>query len=666
MRRIELFQHLTAIRGYQSYLEIGCETNQTFEKVDVPKKVGVDPKSGGTVRMTSDEFFAQNSETFDLVFVDGLHLSEQVIRDVDNALRCLNVGGCLVLHDCLPTAREQQLREPVRKGAPWTGDVWKAVVELRQRAEYDLAVLGSDWGLGVLFLRANSDRLLPPEKLEWEDYVAHRVDWLRIVDDDGIKRFIDGEAIKGVEPVTGLAPIIEDEPLVVTSFMRSGLAANRPTVGNVSNVPTTQWHVGNVPHDRNVPLTVAFAHNALGQFEHLHRFLNQSGWAKSFLFCDDGNYRRNQARLANLVPYQLHGNKLEDPNSLYHLGRVEAANRRSLGLRQALIDFQKTEPIDVLVAHVTLGSPALLFDEFDFPIVTYIEFPSYRHHGWDERYPPTDGQNLRDKNFEMLAYYAALKSEHTIVPTEYARQMFPAELQPKISSLMEGFPLESQRWSKNGILPREDGVQYVGFAARDLSSAKGFDQFVKIANRVAAQRREARFVVLGSEKVPYGYEDLYLDKLLGKGHGKSFRDWVLDHEQADRSRFLIPGFVDYDTFSRYVNDVDLFLYPLQFGSGNWGLFELLGRGKIVIASNRCYVPEIISHDVNGLLCDYNDLDRWVRMTLDVLDDLDAHRVLGETARRMSRRYSIDRVAAEFLSLCERLIQQKRHSLRIVS
>jgi glycosyltransferase involved in cell wall biosynthesis len=73
----------------------------------------------------------------------------------------------------------------------------------------------------------------------------------------------------------------------------------------------------------------------------------------------------------------------------------------------------------------------------------------------------------------------------------------------------------------------------------------------------------------------------------------------------------------------------------------------------VIASDRCFVPEVITHDVNGLLCDYDDLDEWVRLTLNALDNLESHRVLGETARRMSVRYSMDRVASEFLALCEK-------------
>ena len=52
--------------------------------------------------MTSDEFFSQNKETFDLIFIDGLHIHEQVLKDIDNSLNVLNENGVILLHDCLP------------------------------------------------------------------------------------------------------------------------------------------------------------------------------------------------------------------------------------------------------------------------------------------------------------------------------------------------------------------------------------------------------------------------------------------------------------------------------------------------------------------------------------------------------------------------------------
>ena len=38
--------------------------------------------------MTSDEFFIQNKNTFDLIFIDGLHIYEQVIKDIDCRVIC--------------------------------------------------------------------------------------------------------------------------------------------------------------------------------------------------------------------------------------------------------------------------------------------------------------------------------------------------------------------------------------------------------------------------------------------------------------------------------------------------------------------------------------------------------------------------------------------------
>ena len=46
--------------------------------INCKKKVGVDPVSGGTIRVTSDNFFRTNKEKFDCIFIDGLHKYAQV------------------------------------------------------------------------------------------------------------------------------------------------------------------------------------------------------------------------------------------------------------------------------------------------------------------------------------------------------------------------------------------------------------------------------------------------------------------------------------------------------------------------------------------------------------------------------------------------------------
>ena len=47
--------------NYQRYLEIGTDTNKIFDiaRTKFPIAVGVDPRQGGTLKMTSDEFFTE-------------------------------------------------------------------------------------------------------------------------------------------------------------------------------------------------------------------------------------------------------------------------------------------------------------------------------------------------------------------------------------------------------------------------------------------------------------------------------------------------------------------------------------------------------------------------------------------------------------------------------
>ena len=69
----EIVQEIIRKKNYKKYLEIGCFDDELFNHVNCEKKVGVDPVSGGTIRKTSDQFFLNNDQYFDCIFIDGLH-----------------------------------------------------------------------------------------------------------------------------------------------------------------------------------------------------------------------------------------------------------------------------------------------------------------------------------------------------------------------------------------------------------------------------------------------------------------------------------------------------------------------------------------------------------------------------------------------------------------
>jgi hypothetical protein len=136
-------------RRYVDYLEIGCGSNSNFDAVAIANKIGVDPVSGGTHRMTSDAFFQRHRPmSFDLVFIDGLHTYIQARKDLLNALKQLKLGGTIVLHDMLPTAWHEQ--HVPRCSMTWMGDVWKLGFELSKSNSPNFRILETDRGVGVL------------------------------------------------------------------------------------------------------------------------------------------------------------------------------------------------------------------------------------------------------------------------------------------------------------------------------------------------------------------------------------------------------------------------------------------------------------------------------------------------------------------------------------
>jgi hypothetical protein len=184
MTRTEIIQHLIDIRGYKSYLEIGSFRNENFIKIRIDKKTSVDPDPDAyaNYKMTSDQYFAENKDKFDIYFIDGLHQHDQVWRDIRNSLEHLNNDGIIVLHDCLPKNERMQIEDfKSHQHEEWTGDVWKAYYKAYSELQYKVQVVDTDYGCGII-----DTKLLYPEGLSWKVHMEDLKydDFLRLRRDD--------------------------------------------------------------------------------------------------------------------------------------------------------------------------------------------------------------------------------------------------------------------------------------------------------------------------------------------------------------------------------------------------------------------------------------------------------------------------------------------------
>jgi len=169
LTRLDLISFIIKTTNAKSYLEIGCKYNFVFDNIDVENKVGVDPWQGGNCRMTSDEFFASNTQKFDIIFIDGDHNCYQAKKDVYNSLRCLNTNGVIIMHDMLP---ESEASTVVSNH----GDVWKVNFDLIKEKNLLYKIVEIDWGCGVILPGTQNTKKIKMKRKtvqNWNDYVEY-------------------------------------------------------------------------------------------------------------------------------------------------------------------------------------------------------------------------------------------------------------------------------------------------------------------------------------------------------------------------------------------------------------------------------------------------------------------------------------------------------------
>lgn len=175
MKRYELINLICEHIGAQDYLEIGVCCGDTLSKVRAPNRLGVDPaadiesapesvraglQGAAMCDCDSDTFFANNTERFDVVFVDGLHVYEQAIKDVLNGFNCLRPGGYVVAHDMLPAGKAEAAR--TRSTRIWNGDVWKMMFDIHHNhPAINSFVVDDDFGMAVLWVNDPNVRFDP-------------------------------------------------------------------------------------------------------------------------------------------------------------------------------------------------------------------------------------------------------------------------------------------------------------------------------------------------------------------------------------------------------------------------------------------------------------------------------------------------------------------------
>lgn len=190
----------------ENYLEIGVNAGRTFRKIKIRKRDGVDPNfrfdtamtSNEVTRlhpMTSDEFFMSGlaQPTYDIIFIDGLHIFEQAFRDFVSCLSVCHVRSVIVIDDTMPSDIFSALRDSKeavrlrsRNGTPskaWHGDVYKLIFAIHDFFPLlDFSTITGPGNPQTLVWKAKRRKMFQPKfdsletisRLTYVDFLKHQ------------------------------------------------------------------------------------------------------------------------------------------------------------------------------------------------------------------------------------------------------------------------------------------------------------------------------------------------------------------------------------------------------------------------------------------------------------------------------------------------------------
>jgi len=187
--------------NYKKYLEIGVQFGQNISKINCETKHGVDVAKhtdSVTHHMSSDDFFKQNSNYYDIIFIDGHHDSEFVCKDINNSIRWLNPNGKIILHDCFPPSKTYSLKLNEWKNSPndgsWCGDGFKVIHSIYKNYNnyYDIFVIDTDYGVGVLSPKTKQIINIDyDDSYTWESMKNNPIDQINLITVDEFLKIIN-------------------------------------------------------------------------------------------------------------------------------------------------------------------------------------------------------------------------------------------------------------------------------------------------------------------------------------------------------------------------------------------------------------------------------------------------------------------------------------------
>jgi glycosyltransferase involved in cell wall biosynthesis len=411
--------------------------------------------------------------------------------------------------------------------------------------------------------------------------------------------------------------------------------------------------------------------NFPAQFGHIARYLVQSrGWQCTFL----SETPAGQVEGIEKIQYQLTGGATPQThfcsrtfeNAIWHTDAVFTALRRR----------KQRDPHwrpDLIVGHSGFGSTLFLSELFpNTPIVNLFEY-YYTPHGPDSDmdfrrdlgWPTPIEKYIRSRCRNAMILLDMQNCDAAYTPTEFQKSRFPAEYQSKLQTIFDGVDRSIYHDYQDTLRAPDTtrivagieippGTRLVTYVSRGMESMRGFDIFMRTAQRIEQEYPDVLFLVVGADRVAYGGDLSHIHP------ATSFKQWVLARYGMDLAKFRFTGLLPPEELGRVLAASNLHIYLTVPFVLSWSMMNAMSCGAVVLGSDTAPVREMIRDGHTGLLSDFFDIDSLAEKAVRVLRDPASYRPLGQAAQKsITDQYSLDVTLPRMLDLYDRAIASRR-------
>lgn len=230
-----------------------------------------------------------------------------------------------------------------------------------------------------------------------------------------------------------------------------------------------------------------------------------------------------------------------------------------------------------------------------------------------------------------LESYAISKIPTIIVESSFIKKLIAGKTESMIQVIPDGIEIEKIQQSQKDYIEMPDI-----FVASRLVNLKGIDILIKSINAVKKKLPNIKVFIAGSG--PHKDELVGLTRKLGLEKNINFLGYISDNDKY-----------------AYYNSCKIVVVPSRWDCSPIGIFEAMGAGKPVIASDNTN-SEILEDSINGFIFESENFQSLSEKILILLTNKEIRQKMSYMAKKKALKYDWNNIAESYFKIYENVIE----------